>query len=413
MSKCLRPTLSKNYLKPPLPCGRCISCVKTNKLQKSGSILLESDAQNKYSNSQHSFITLTYTEDNLPEHGSLKRSDITNFVKRFKINYKNHYGFRPIKYAYCGEYGSKTSRAHYHLIIFDILPHRCESITKLSWQLGISDIKPFENSASKYVAGYTLKKMQNNTLHPTKIPEFYRSSHSLGLSMLPTFIPTLLKHKLIPSRALTLLDKFIILNNPDKFSMFPNYSNEDNLFTGSFIRSQQGELSPTYIPILPKTSPETIDNILKSTPIYINKSTDYSPSIVNSSITLSENLQKKLFLLMYPDVNQTLIDLKQKLFEPYYPSKKQINKTMFNRRTINQKSKSKIFDNTITSSFNLETYVSNIFKTTNEDYKIFVLEHYKKLHFETLDFIKSDDKILLTKKLQKLARMIEKSDHAT
>lgn len=57
------------------------------------------------------FITLTYDELNVPN--ELNKKDLSNFIKylRNEIN-------EPLKYFACGEYGSKTERPHYHLILF-------------------------------------------------------------------------------------------------------------------------------------------------------------------------------------------------------------------------------------------------------------------------------------------------------
>ncbi len=75
-------------------------------------------------------MTLTYDDEHLPIndyvdsdgviHGkpTLRKRDVQLFLKRLRKNYKydNH-----IKYFCCGEYGGKTFRPHYHLIIFGFL----------------------------------------------------------------------------------------------------------------------------------------------------------------------------------------------------------------------------------------------------------------------------------------------------
>lgn len=57
------------------------------------------------------FITLTYSNDNVPS--ELKVKDVQNFIKYLRFELK-----QPLRYFATGEYGSKTKRPHYHLILF-------------------------------------------------------------------------------------------------------------------------------------------------------------------------------------------------------------------------------------------------------------------------------------------------------
>lgn len=60
------------------------------------------------------FVTLTYNDDNLPYGGSLLKADVQKFMKRLRKKYP-----QKIRYFYCGEYGDKLSRPHYHLCLFN------------------------------------------------------------------------------------------------------------------------------------------------------------------------------------------------------------------------------------------------------------------------------------------------------
>lgn len=62
---------------------------------------------------QSCFLTLTYRDESLPPGRTLVRRDFTLFMKRFR-----EYIDVPIRNVYCGEYGSKTGRPHFHAIIF-------------------------------------------------------------------------------------------------------------------------------------------------------------------------------------------------------------------------------------------------------------------------------------------------------
>lgn len=70
------------------------------------------------------FLTLTYDDKNIPrsiiypELTSLRKKDMVDFIKRWRGNKTYKYRAEGLKYYMCGEYGSNTARAHYHMIAF-------------------------------------------------------------------------------------------------------------------------------------------------------------------------------------------------------------------------------------------------------------------------------------------------------
>lgn len=62
------------------------------------------------------FVTLTYSDEHLPEFQSLKKADLQKFFKRLR----KRLGDRKIRYFACGEYGEQSQRPHYHAIIFGV-----------------------------------------------------------------------------------------------------------------------------------------------------------------------------------------------------------------------------------------------------------------------------------------------------
>lgn len=77
-----------------------------------------------------SFVTLTYSDNNLPDNGSLVKADLQKFVKRLRKNI----GDRRIKYFAAGEYGDSTNRPHYHAILFGVgLSEEDKMIVMASW----------------------------------------------------------------------------------------------------------------------------------------------------------------------------------------------------------------------------------------------------------------------------------------
>jgi len=197
---------SESDLKITVPCGQCIGC-RMNRAEGWASRMMHEASLHEH----NSFLTLTYSDDNLPPNGSLAPDDITLFFKRLR----KLLGGKKILYYYCGEYGENLSRPHYHIALFnhdfhtDRLPHRetqsgtvyrSPSLEKL-WQHGYSEIGNLEYDSARYVAGYIQKKVTGKkaTDHYTTInnsgeilplyPEFARMSRrpAIGLNWIQKY----------------------------------------------------------------------------------------------------------------------------------------------------------------------------------------------------------------------------------
>lgn len=90
--------------------------------------------------------------------------DFQDFTKRLRINLKRHYGFDgQIEYFACSEYGSKTKRPHFHLLLFYPAGLDSEAILRpaviASWPYASKHrtdrgIEHVRRDASGYVASY-------------------------------------------------------------------------------------------------------------------------------------------------------------------------------------------------------------------------------------------------------------------
>lgn len=99
----------------PVPCGKCAPC-KIRRVNEWVFRIMWEEENN--ATSSH-FITLTYDTAHVPltNNGflSLRKKHLQDFFKRLRKNTR----IKGIKYYACGEYGSKTTRPHYHAIVFN------------------------------------------------------------------------------------------------------------------------------------------------------------------------------------------------------------------------------------------------------------------------------------------------------
>jgi len=168
-----------------LPCAQCIGCRLNHAEGWAIRMIHESQLHE-----QNSFLTLTYSDENLPPNGNLRYEDVTKFIKKLrkvlsKTQFKN-----TIKYYRVGEYGENFSRPHYHIILFGFdfsntqikyknklnsktlwrsKPHKyyISSLLNDLWTFGHCEIGDVNYQTCMYVAKYVTKKVngKNKTAH--------------------------------------------------------------------------------------------------------------------------------------------------------------------------------------------------------------------------------------------------------
>lgn len=151
-------------------CGQCMNCRINNQRIWACRILLES-----YYHPTSIFVTLTYDDKHCPVTESGLGTLIPDHPKKFVINLNKR---SSLKYRYfaVGEYGEKSWRPHYHLILFGASLDDAAIIAK-KWKKGFSSVSELNSERAQYVAQYTTKKMTKT--HPTlgdRYPEFIRTS---------------------------------------------------------------------------------------------------------------------------------------------------------------------------------------------------------------------------------------------
>lgn len=165
------------FEKVPVPCGRCPPC----KTRRVNSWVFRLEQEHKRSTHAH-FVTLTYDTRFVPisENGfmTLRKSDIQKFFKRLRKLTNDK-----VKYYAAGEYGSKYSRPHYHIIIFNVCD---DTIYQKAWtvnnyQLGTVHIGQVTPDSMAYTMKY-IDKAQFKKKHARddREKEFALMSKGLG-----------------------------------------------------------------------------------------------------------------------------------------------------------------------------------------------------------------------------------------
>lgn len=98
------------------------------------------------------FLTLTYDPSSVPE--KLEYADISLFLKRLRWNSQ-----ASVRFFCVGEYGEKTKRPHWHMILFSRDLQMPLGLSQLpEWPQGGCVVASAEPASMAYVAGYTMKK---------------------------------------------------------------------------------------------------------------------------------------------------------------------------------------------------------------------------------------------------------------
>jgi len=152
-----------------LPCGQCVGCRLERSRQWAMRCLHEAKLH-----ANNCFITLTYSDEHLPNDRSLHYRDFQLFMKKLRKKFGSN-----IRFYMCGEYGEKFDRPHFHACIFGFdFPdrkywkqtgsgsklYRSEELEKL-WKYGFSSIGDVNFESAAYVARYIMKKVTGQGKH--------------------------------------------------------------------------------------------------------------------------------------------------------------------------------------------------------------------------------------------------------
>lgn len=162
-----------------IPCGRCIDCRLQYSRQWADRCMFESEY---YKDSECWFLTLTYDDDHIMDIGSdlfagtLVKTDLSSFLKRLRRHCEYHDISDGIRFYACGEYGTKTFRPHYHVILYGLDLNEYDKLSpwmksksgywtwrspllEKLWKSGYVVVSPISWDTCAYTARYVMKKV--------------------------------------------------------------------------------------------------------------------------------------------------------------------------------------------------------------------------------------------------------------
>ena len=155
-------------------CGKCRGCRAEQRRQWMIRIVHEASMHDS-----NYFVTLTYSDKELPENGAVNPAHFRQFIKDLRRGLASSAGKRgrradAISYYGCGEYGERSQRPHYHAVLFnleflDCRPHADRgdagvwqsASLEAVWKRGLSELGSVTEASAAYVAGYVNKKARD------------------------------------------------------------------------------------------------------------------------------------------------------------------------------------------------------------------------------------------------------------
>lgn len=136
-----------------VPCGHCVACLSNKRLDWTFRL----EQEHRASKSAH-FVTLTYDEKHLRSDRSLSKRDLQLYLKRLRKKYESG----TVRYYAVGEYGSKSGRAHYHILLFN-----CdEANIRTAWTdskgnpIGLVHVGKVTPASVAYVTKYVIQSVE-------------------------------------------------------------------------------------------------------------------------------------------------------------------------------------------------------------------------------------------------------------
>lgn len=155
-----------------VPCGRCPFCAATRRSDWATRLDYEARLH-----SDKKFVTLTYADPHLTfKYGNpqLVKADLQGWFKRVRKS-----GAK-IRYYAVGEYGSKTYRPHYHVLLFGAVE---DDVLMRCWPYGLVHIGTVTQASVMYCLGYIVNAKSWQMLH-NRVRPFSLMSKGIGKNYL-------------------------------------------------------------------------------------------------------------------------------------------------------------------------------------------------------------------------------------
>lgn len=150
-------------------CGYCIGCRSDKAQVWAARIVHEAESWDR-----NCFLTLTYDPEHLPFPPSLDKEHVPKFIRKLRKQFPG----KTIRYFYCGEYGDKLERPHYHVCLFNFEPDDREFFSEREgivtytsryveemWAKGFCTVGELNYETAAYTARYILKKVTGTPAH--------------------------------------------------------------------------------------------------------------------------------------------------------------------------------------------------------------------------------------------------------
>lgn len=152
-----------------VPCGNCAFCMATRR--SDWALRLH------YEHRQHCdarFITLTYADPHLVWKNGTSQLHLPHLQGWFKRVRKAGY---KVRYYAVGEYGARSYRPHYHVLLFGLVP---EKFIRKTWPYGQAHIGNVSMASVMYCLGYMVNG-KHWTMRKGRVKPFCTMSRRPGL----------------------------------------------------------------------------------------------------------------------------------------------------------------------------------------------------------------------------------------
>lgn len=151
------PSYKNPRIRLEVPCGKCVECLESRRSM--WSIRLAEEAKDHI---HTSFITLTYSDENIvygEYFPTLVKDDVQRWLKRLRKRIEPE----KIRYYLVGEYGTKTMRPHYHVLLFGLNNELIkDGIIEKTWSKGNIQVGQLNRKTIHYATKYHV----NRSYHP-------------------------------------------------------------------------------------------------------------------------------------------------------------------------------------------------------------------------------------------------------